>query len=96
MPLPWSQLYKDAVDKVYDLPSDYAGYSFHSYNTKPMPTKHLSPEEVLQFRDDAFVSYHTYPPFLDKVKSKYGEGAVDIIKEMASVRLKRKILNDLN
>ena len=24
-----SQLYKDAVEKGFDLPEDYAGYSFH-------------------------------------------------------------------
>ena len=47
-----SQLYKDAVEKGFDLPEDYAGYSFHDYTTKPLPTDSLSPEEILKFRDE--------------------------------------------
>jgi radical SAM superfamily enzyme YgiQ (UPF0313 family) len=94
MPLPGSQLYKDAVEKGFDLPEDYAGYSFHAYTTKPLPTDSLSPEEILKFRDEAYLTYHTDEKFLNKVKETYGEIAVNNIIENTKVKLKRKILGD--
>tara|TARA_Y100000593_G_C4313662_1_gene339665 strand:- start:1174 stop:2706 length:1533 start_codon:yes stop_codon:yes gene_type:complete len=94
MPLPGSQLYKDAVEKGFDLPEDYAGYSFHAYTTKPLPTDSLTPEEVLKFRDEAYLSYHTNPKFLDLVSKTYGDIAVNNILKNTKVKLKRKILGD--
>jgi len=94
MALPGSQLYKEALEKGYDLPDDYVGFSFHSYNAKPLPTEHLSPAEILKFRDDAWSKYHTYSLFLDKVEKKYGRMARENIEEMAKIKLKRKILEN--
>ncbi len=94
MPLPGSQLYKNAVDDGIDLPEDYAGYSFHAYTTKPLPTDSLTPEEILKFRDEAYLTYHTDKKFLDKVKKTYGDIAVDNIINNTKVKLKRKILGD--
>jgi len=94
MPLPGSQLYKDAVERGEKLPEDYAGYSFHSYNTQPLCTDELSPEEILKFRDEAYVKYHTYQPFLDKLKNAYGDVAVNNILENVKIKLKRRILDD--
>jgi anaerobic magnesium-protoporphyrin IX monomethyl ester cyclase len=94
MALPGSQLYKDAVEKKYELPQDYTGYSFHAYNTQPLPTESLTPKEVLKFRDESFTKYHTYKPFLDRIEHKFGKVAVENIKKMTSVKLKRKILGD--
>lgn len=94
MALPGSKLYKDAVIKGYKLPDNYAGYSFHAYNTQPLPTDHLTPEEILTFRDKAFNEYHSYPPFLEKVVNCYGEQAKNNILDMLRVKLKRKILED--
>jgi len=94
MPLPGSQLYKDAVDSGFKLPEDYAGYSFHAYTTQPLPTESLTSEEILKFRDDAYVKYHTHKPFLDKVEKKYGKVAVNNIIENTKIKLKRKILGD--
>ena len=94
MPLPGSKLYKDSVEAGYDLPEDYAGYSFHAYTTKPMPTKYCTPAEVLKFRDDAFDRYHSHPEFLERVKNRYGQIAVDNILDQSKLKLKRKILGD--
>lgn len=94
MALPGSQLYKKAVIEGHKLPEDYAGYSFHAYNTQPLPTEHLKPEEILRFRDEAFIKYHNYLPFLEKIEKKYGIIARDNIEKMTKVRLKRKILGD--
>ena len=93
MALPGSQLYKNAVMNGVPLPDTYEGYSFHGYDTLPLPTDTLTGAEVLAFRDNAFDEYHSYPPFLEKVKAKFGQIAVDNINEMLKVKLKRKIVD---
>ena len=92
MALPGSQLYKNAILNNTLLPSTYEGYSFHGYETLPLPTNNLTAAEILEFRDKAFDEYHSYSPFLEKVKTKFGQIAVDNIQEMLKVKLKRKIL----
>jgi len=94
MPLPGSQLYKDALEAGYDLPQDYEGYSFHAYNTTPIPTDNLTSKEILKFRDESYLEYHQSEKFLSKVKEKYGQGAVDNILKNCEIKLKRKILGD--
>jgi hypothetical protein len=75
-------------------PSSYEGYSFHGYETLPLPTDSLTAKEILEFRDKAFDEYHSYLPFLEKVKAKFGQIAVDNINEMLKVKLRRKILEN--
>ncbi len=94
MALPGSALYKRAVDEGYDIPDHYSGYSFHSQDTLPLPTEFLTPAEILKFRDDAYTVYHTNERFLNQVRSKYGEVAVKNIRDMAKIKLKRKILQN--
>ena len=94
MALPGSKLYKEAVTKSIPLPDSYEGFSFHGYETLPLPTETLSAAEVLEFRDKAFEEYHSYPPFLEKIKSKFGQIAVDNINEMLTVKLKRRIIDE--
>ena len=94
MALPGSQLYKDAKEAGSELPDDYSGYSFHSYDTKPLPTDSLTAAEILEFRDKAWKEYHTYEPFLDKIEIKYGRAARQNILDMSEIALKRKILED--
>ena len=91
MPLPGSQLYRDALDKGYSLPETYEDYSFFGYNTLPSPTDKCTAGEILKFRDEAYNDYHTYGPFLELVKSKYGQKQVDNILQMTEVKLKRKL-----
>ena len=47
MALPGSELYKIALAKGHKLPEDYQGYSFHSYDTVPLPTEKLTSKEIL-------------------------------------------------
>jgi len=94
MPLPGSQLYKDAVDAGWELPHDYEGYSFHAYSTIPVPTDNLTSSEILKFRDESYLEYHTSEKFLFKVKEKYGQEAVNNILKNCEIKLKRKILGD--
>ena len=94
MALPGSKLYKEAVINGIPLPDSYEGFSFHGYETLPLPTETLTAAEVLEFRDKAFEEYHSYPPFLEKVKSKFGQVAVNNINEMLTVKLKRRIIDE--
>ena len=94
MALPGSQLYKDSIEKNIKLPETYEGYSFHSYETLPLPTETLSPEEIVSLRDEAFIKYHTNKNFLELIKKKFGLQAVNNIIEMTKTKLKRKIKGD--
>lgn len=94
MALPGSQLYKEAMDNQIPLPEKYDEFSFHSYNTKPLPTKNLKAFEILDLRDKKFNEYFSSKNFQDKVKDKFGEKAVDNIKAMLEVKLKRKIIEN--
>ena len=92
MALPGSQLYKEALEKGTKLPNTYEGYSFHSFETLPLPTEKLSSAEIILLRDEAFNKYHAYKPFLKIIEKKFGKNAVENIIEMTKVKLKRKIL----
>lgn len=94
MALPGSQLYKDAISKNIEVPQTYEGFSFHSYETLPLPTETLTAAEILKFRDMAFDEYHSNPAFLEKIQSKFGEYATSNIKEMLKTKLKRKIITE--
>ena len=94
MALPGSELFRQAINEGYHLPSDYSGYSFHSYNTLPLPTKHLTAAQVLEFRDSAFTTYHTNPRFLSLIKQRFGDGPAQNIKDLTKIRLKRKLLEE--
>ena len=95
MPFPGSKIYKDLLDSGVELPTEYVDYSFHSYTTKPIPTKHLSPAEVLKFRDEAFDIYHTSEAFINRIQEKFGDLAVNNIKEMVKVKLRRELVEKL-
>ena len=94
MGLPGSQLYKDALENNIDLPRKYSEFSFHSYDTLPLPTEHLSPAEILKFRDESWQKYHTHIPFLEKVEAKFGPEARTNIEDMTKIKLKRRILGE--
>ena len=94
MALPGSQLYKDALKANYELPDSYEGYSFHSYETLPLPTETLSAAEVIKLRDENFIKYHNHKPFLNKIEKKFGKAAATNIVEMTKIKLKRRILGD--
>ena len=90
--LPGSELYKIALDKGVKLPGTYAAYSFHSYNALPLSNENLTAAEILRFRDEAFLAYHTNKNFLNKALKKFGKKSIDNIKIMTSIKLKREIL----
>jgi radical SAM superfamily enzyme YgiQ (UPF0313 family) len=92
MAYPGSPLYGMAQKEGWALPSSYAGFSQHSWEAQPLPTKHLTSQQVLAFRDEAWMKYHTNPKFLELLKSKFGQVAVDETKKSTKIKLKRRIL----
>ena len=61
------------------------------YEFAPLPTKTLSPKDVLQFRDYAFNVYFRNPAYLYMMEKKFGKRARKHLEEMASHDLKRKL-----
>ena len=72
MAYPGSPLYSLAVRQETPLPERWTGYSQHSRDCTPLPTYHITAPEVLRFRDQAFVTYHTSPSYLDRVQRRFG------------------------
>ena len=94
MALPGSSLYKKAISNNIKLPENYEGFSFHSYNTQPLPTEKLSAAKILELRDKKFVEYHLNKNFLDRIKNKFGTEAMINIRDMTKIKLKRKIIDE--
>ena len=94
MALPGSELYSLALKSNYDLPQDYSAFSFHSYDTLPLRNEHLSAREILEFRDRAYVDYHSSSDFQELIRTKFGPEAVANMKENLKVRLERKLISN--
>ena len=87
---PGSKLFDQTDSK--DLPESWSGYSQHSLDCKPLPTKTLSSTDVLRFRDQAFIYYFTDECYLESVERKFGLAAIEHILSMTLQPLPRKLL----
>ncbi len=92
MAYPGSKLHDIVIKEGWELPKEWHGYSQHSYETLPLPTKYISAKEVLKFRDDAFNSYFKDQGYLDMIEDKLGDDVRAHIQNMTKNRIKRKIL----
>src|SRR5262249_24934009 len=92
MAYPGSLLYAMAVGQGIPLPEKWTGYSQHSKDCLPLPTKYVTAKDVLQFPDQAFLKYYTNPRYLDMVGKRFGPETVDHIKGMTRFRLERHLL----
>ena len=94
MAYPGSALYGIAKNKKMKLPEDedgpgWIGYSQHAFETMPLSTDHVSYQEVLDFRDNAFNEYFTNQSYLNLIDRKFGSNVVKHIKLMTKTKLKR-------
>lgn len=94
MAYPGSKLYQMAVEKGWELPETWTGFSQHAYETKPLRTDALTAAEVLEFRDNAFHAYFSSPRYLAMVEKKFGPHVVEHIGRMNAIRLRRKIVEE--
>ncbi len=92
MAYPGSVLYEEMSAQGAGLSSDWAAYSQLGAETRPLGTKHLSPAQVLKFRDWAFEQYYNDPRYLAMIEQKFGIQSVRHIKEMLSCKVNRKLL----
>ena len=90
MAYPGSKLYEIALEKGWQLPASWEGYSQYAYETLPLPTNYLSGGQVLSFRDYAFQIYYTSPRYLHMIENKIGLTTAFHIREMSTKKLKRK------
>ena len=74
------------------LPAKWTGYSQHSRDCLPLPTRYLPAREVLRFRDAAFREYYTHPRYLGMVQRKFGTETVEHLRQMTTVGLERDLL----
>ena len=89
-----SQLYKQAIENNWKLPETYSGFSQHSYYAQNLPSKYLTSEQILAFRDNAWMKYHTNPSYLDMLEKKFGIIAKEKTIESTKIKLRRQILGD--
>ena len=94
MAYPGSPLYKTAKQKGWKLPDTYSGYSQHSYDMLNLSNDNLKSEEIMAFRDKAFVTYNSDPGYLSLLENKFGLVARQNMEETLKIKLKRKLLGD--
>lgn len=92
MAYPGSKLYSMAIEKQWELPNTWIGYSQHAYETKPLRSDVLPAWEILKFRDEAFHRYFTSPQYLGLVKRKFGQEVHDHVLDMTKIKLKRALV----
>jgi radical SAM superfamily enzyme YgiQ (UPF0313 family) len=92
MAYPGSPLYALATRRGVPLPEKWTGYSQHSRDCLPLPTRHVPAREVLRFRDEAFLSYYTNPHYLEMIGRRFGRETVAHLRDVTGHRLERDLL----
>ena len=90
MAYPGSSLYARALAEGWPLPESWSGYSQHSVDSLPLPTRHLTAGQVLRFRDDAFQTYFQHAPYRQMVERTFGPAVLREIDAMTAHRLERR------
>lgn len=94
MAYPGSRLYEEEVANGLPLPDSWLGYSQYSYEAQPLPTKYLTPAEILRFRDNAFNDFYNSERYQNMILEKFGEKTLQHVKDMLKHKLKRRLLGD--
>ncbi len=95
MPYPGSRDYFDAIEAGKIKDDKWIEYAQYSYECKPSGSKHLTPKEVLQYRDYAFNAFfENNNQYFELIHNKFGEQYVKQIKDMTKKKLRRKLLGD--
>lgn len=91
MAYPGSALYEQALANEWTLPSSWRGYSQHNDDCRPLDTEYLTGQEVLGFRDNAFLSFFGDQNYLHHVATKFGREAREHVEGILGYKLKRKL-----
>ena len=92
MAYPGSRLYEIARKEGWALPAEWHGFSQHSYEMLPLPTKFIRAKEVLKFRDEAFHKFFNNPDYLGMLTERFGPRVRSHIEEMTRTKLRRRLL----
>ncbi len=80
--------------KTFEGPESWKAYSLYGYECVPAGTKYLSPREVLRFRDEAFIKYHSRSEYLRMIENKFGTESKEHIIKVVSIPLRRRLLEN--
>jgi len=94
MAYPGSPLHLSAKQQGRRLPVTYSGYSQHSYDTLNLANTNLTSQQILAFRDKAWMGYHTSTKYLDLLETKFGRAARQNVEATTKIKLKRKLLGE--
>jgi len=94
MAYPGSPLHLHAKKSGVALPNRYEGYSQHSYETLNLSNENLKASQILEFRDKAWMKYHTNRDYLSLLETKFGSKARENMENTTKIKLKRKTLGD--
>jgi len=73
---------------------EWKQYSLYGYECVPEGGKYLTPKEVLKFRDEAFIKYHSRSEYLKMIEEKFSSETKEHVLKMVSIPLKRRILEE--
>ena len=93
MAYPGSSLYGEALQHGIPLPKHWTGYSQHSRDCLPLPTRHLTARDVLQFRDRAFLHYFRDAEYLKMMESRFGMATAQHLRDVTKLSLERDLLS---
>lgn len=71
MPYPGTEMYQKADPSL--LPEEWEQYGFFAPNAKPLPTKTLTSEQIIRFRDAAFYLYYSNERYQSMIEEKFGK-----------------------
>lgn len=77
---PGTRLHEISVQKGYPLPEKWGQYGFFAPDALPMRNEHLSAEEIVRFRDNAFNEYFNSERYQNMIAEKFGQGVLDYLK----------------
>lgn len=90
MAYPGSRLYEETLRTHPDrLPRSWSAYSQHSADCHPLANDQLSSEEILSFRDRAFVEYNSDPVYLEMLERTFGRPVRDYVQRVNTTPLRR-------
>ena len=73
---------------------NYEEFIFLGYHYEPLQTRHLSVAHALRLRDESWHKIFNNPLYHQWVLNSFGYKALDNIKDLNQIKLRRKFLND--
>lgn len=81
MAYPGTELYSLAQKKRFPLPEKWGQYGFFAPDALPMRNERLSAEDILRYRDNAFVEYFNGARYQNMIREKFGQATLDFVRD---------------